>query len=218
MSVSIYLLRNKETGRVYVGSTRNHAGRKSQHFSKMRLSKHPNYHIQSDCDAYGLTSFEFVVVEDGISENDRFIREQSWIDKMREETSPIELYNMQPYAGKTSGRPVSDEVRAKMSASQKARERPDSDFDGIRRANIGRVFSPETRRKISEAHLRRPPAERRSNAILTEDQVVEIFKALQSGETWASLAGKYGVGTSTIGRIKHGITWRDVTDKLKEAC
>ena len=172
--------------------------------------------MAADCASYGLSSFDFIVVEHVAPEEDRYEREQDWIDYMRTALPSGHLYNMQPLAGKTRGRPVSEETRQRMSVSQKKRERSDSQYDGIRRANIGRVFTPETRKKIAAAHLRRPPEDRKVTAVLNKDQVIDIYRALSLGETLSSQARKYGVGTSTIYRIKAGLCWSDVTEKLKE--
>ena len=216
MTVSIYFLRNKRTGRVYVGSSKKPAARKSQHRSMMRLGKHPNRYLQNDFDKYGEANIEFLVVEEGISEDERFVKEQEWMDKTLKDTAPVPLYNMQPFAGRTRGRPISEETRRKQSIARKGKPKSESATAGIRRANYGRVFSQETRKKISDAHLSRPPLERKTNTALNESEVIEIYHALQRGDTLNLLAMRYGVGTSSIWRIKAGVTWSDVTDKLRE--
>lgn len=182
----------------------------------MRLGKHRNLHIQNDFNLFGEECFEFILAEESIPEDIRFKKEQEWMDKMVEETAPTPLYNMQPFAGKTRGRPTSDETRRKLSIAHKGRSKSDYATAGIRRANYGRVFSPETRKKISDAHLSRPSLDRKTNTTLNESSVIEIYQALQQGATLTFLANRYGVGTSSIWRIKRGETWSDVTDKLRE--
>lgn len=53
--------------------------------------------------------------------------------------------------------------------------------------------------------------ERNGDAHLTNEQVVEIVRAIREGSSQRSLASQYGVGQSTIGRISRGESWSTVT-------
>jgi hypothetical protein len=48
------------------------------------------------------------------------------------------------------------------------------------------------------------------NSKLNEEKVYAIRKALQEGVSFRKLAKKYGVNRGSIGRIKHGLTWKHV--------
>jgi hypothetical protein len=53
-------------------------------------------------------------------------------------------------------------------------------------------------------------------AKLTDEQVLEIRKAYQTGETQAFLARRYGVTFGTIASIVRGKTWKHLFPKEKE--
>lgn len=59
----IYMLRNKENGKVYIGQSKYLQTRKNSHRRDMRHRKHANPYIQSDADKYGVESFEFIILE-----------------------------------------------------------------------------------------------------------------------------------------------------------
>jgi len=55
----------------------------------------------------------------------------------------------------------------------------------------------------------------RPTAVLTEAQVIEILRRLNSGEFQHTIAADYGVSTKTISRIKTGETWSEVTQRFR---
>lgn len=78
---------------------------------------------------------------------------------------------------------------------------PDHLFLGTAKSN-----SEDMVAKQRQAH-----GERNRLARLTESDVQDIVRRLNSGESQASIARSLGVGRSTIHRIHHGETWKLVT-------
>lgn len=79
MSAGIYIIKNMENSKVYVGSSRNIEGRFRVHKSRLRLNKHHAPHLQK---SYNLNpdKFDFQIIE---IVNDLSIleqREQYWVD------------------------------------------------------------------------------------------------------------------------------------------
>lgn len=79
----IYQIKNIINNRVYVGSTTKCFGsRFKQHIKQLNKNIHHNYKLQNDYNIYGITKFEFKVLE--ISDDDRniFNLEQEYINKI----------------------------------------------------------------------------------------------------------------------------------------
>lgn len=59
----IYRIRNEQTGRVYIGSSRHVNRRLTQHRQKLLRGSHINVELQADFKRYGARSFSFIAVE-----------------------------------------------------------------------------------------------------------------------------------------------------------
>lgn len=59
----IYIIRDLENNKVYVGSSKNPQNRKYEHFSNLRNNKHKNEHLQNAWNKYGERNFVFEIVE-----------------------------------------------------------------------------------------------------------------------------------------------------------
>lgn len=127
----IYCITNKNTGRVYVGSTINIRKRFNAHKCQLRNNCHDNLKLQRAWLKYGEANFELKVIETLTDQSTLIFKEQYWIDFLGAIKNG---YNLCPAAGTTLGIKRSDETKALISAKAKAR--------GI---------SPETRKKMSEA-------------------------------------------------------------------
>lgn len=60
---SIYEIKNKTTGRVYIGRARTVKERLSSHRYNLRANKHVNKLLQSDWNKYGEDDFVFSIIE-----------------------------------------------------------------------------------------------------------------------------------------------------------
>lgn len=63
MNSGIYKIINLQTGKYYVGSTKDFTTRKQTHFSRLKNNNHSNKHLQSAYNKYGIDNFKFEIVE-----------------------------------------------------------------------------------------------------------------------------------------------------------
>ncbi len=145
MTCGIYTITGPN-GRVYVGQSRNISERWRMFRYELRRGRYRSPHLQRAWNKYGEAAFVFAVVET-CAPDALTTREQAWMDTLRSRG----LYNCAPAAGSTrghkwtpeqraafSGRSLSDETKAKMSAVRK-----------------GRSPTPEARLRMSLAATRR---------------------------------------------------------------
>lgn len=96
--IGIYKIKNKENGKVYIGSSKNIENRWKQHKTLLRCGKHHSQHLQYSWNKYGSDCFLFEVIEDEIQQEESLVREQYWIDKLQS-YNPKRGYNMSIVAG-----------------------------------------------------------------------------------------------------------------------
>jgi group I intron endonuclease len=106
----IYLIRHRESGNSYVGSSVNIPTRWKQHRYVLRRGNHPAKYLQNSWNKYGPDAFEFSVLEEVAGQSRLIEREQAYIDLWK----PV--YNVAQVAGSRFGVPQSDECKAKGSA------------------------------------------------------------------------------------------------------
>lgn len=127
----VYLIWCDKNGREYVGSGKSIMGRIYDHFWKLRHNCHRNKHIQRVFNKYGEKSFHWKVLETCPTERTVLLeREQFHIDQRKPQM------NIYKIAGSPSGRKMSPEQKAKISAGLKVRHYH---------------HSLETRKKIGES-------------------------------------------------------------------
>lgn len=122
-----------------------------------------------------------------------------------------------------------DEQRARMSAANKGKccgennpnygkHLSDEAKEKLRQAQLGRKHSDEVNKKKGRSGETNPnygngykvAGEKSVNAKLTWEKAREIRQKYNSKlASMDSLALEYGVGRSTIGRLIHGVTWRE---------
>lgn len=133
----IYIIANNVNGKVYVGKTvRNIKARWSEHKATLTSGKHHNTHLQNAWNKYGESAFEFQVLEYcAIDQLDAREKHHIAIYKACGMS-----YNMTSGGDGALGRDTNDATRQKLSKALK-----------------GRVFTEETRRKMSESAKDKPP-------------------------------------------------------------
>jgi len=88
----IYLIRNKVTKCVYVGSARDRIKKRwTRHRSRLNRGLHPNERLQADWTAQGPKDFEFRVLEN-CNPSKLIERETFWLAVFRD-TMGCEVYN-----------------------------------------------------------------------------------------------------------------------------
>lgn len=88
MNSGIYKIVNLQTGKYYVGSTKDFKKRKQTHFSGLKNNYHPNKHLQNAYNKYGKENFKFEIIE-YVKEELLLDVEQSYIDDSTKE----KIYN-----------------------------------------------------------------------------------------------------------------------------
>jgi len=82
---------------------------------------------------------------------------------------------------------------------------------GKNNPNYGKHPSEETIKKISEKAKDKYKGENNPSSILTEKNIIEIWKHINEGIlTQKEIAEKFGVGHQTISDIKRGRTWKHI--------
>lgn len=124
-SSGIYKISNPTSKKVYIGSAFNIRKRWKAHRTSLRNNKHINRYLQSSVNKYGLSKFQFEVIEFiAANENTEELkekllsREQYWIDKFKSWDRKCG-YNLSPTAGSPLGVKHSKESRARMSEAHK---------------------------------------------------------------------------------------------------
>ena len=94
MNSGIYKIVNLQTGKYYVGSTKDFTTRKQSHFSRLKNNNHTNKHLQSAYNKYGIDNFKFEIIE-YVQKELLLDIEQSYIDDSEKEN----IYNKTYVAG-----------------------------------------------------------------------------------------------------------------------
>lgn len=171
----VYAIRCRVDGRTYIGSSVNVTQRWREHISRLRNQIHGNRDLQSAWNLYGERAFEMVLMELIANRDDLIAREQWHIDmnvgalfnvSSRAGSGPKPGYKHKPESIEkmrraSTGRRLSIEARARISAARRGRSYPKPNQRGKRwsaetrakmsAAHKGRVFSPETRARLSAA-------------------------------------------------------------------
>lgn len=180
LPTGVYSIRNKVNGKRYVGSAAvSIRERLVNHRSMLRRGRHYSIHLQRAWSKYGERQFEFTVLERCLP-NDCVLREQVWLDFFRS-YDPRRGYNTCRAAGSVLGLRHSPETLARLSTASRgntirrgSKHRPES-IEKMRVSASGKVRTPETRAKISQAIMSS------RKAALTEDQIISIRTRYAAG-------------------------------------
>lgn len=132
---TIYVIKNVENGKVYVGSSTEYEKRKQTHLRELEAGTHHAEHLQRAWEVYGADSFIFrVLCQEQGTESDRWERERGFIVALKAH-DPRFGYNACSNAGGMRGFKMPEAAKAKISA-----------------AMLGRPKTEEHRRKLSLAN------------------------------------------------------------------
>ena len=175
MTSGIYEIRNMTNGNRYIGSSSDLKSRRRTHFSELRTGIHGSPHIQNAFNLYGEAQFEFTVLyECDVSELERC--EQEEIDLLKPE------YNHRLVVNTNRGLKNSEETRRKLSAALKGRISP----------NLGRKFSEEWCKNLSESHKGYKYSDARKKALslrIVSDETKQKMSA-SATKAWARRKGE----------------------------
>lgn len=204
-----YVIENKITGRVYVGWSDNADRRWEVHKRVARggPEKYPNdfSYVHRAIRKRGAENFTFTVFDILVSEDEAKQGEVFWIAEMKRLGIP--LYNLTDGGDGSSGRKLTEEQKAKISARQAARFLvEDSPF-------LGKHHTEETKKILSEnmkQSFQDNPEEwlqiHTGYCKLTKEQCVAIQKQfLEEPVRMKDLAAQYGVGVVAIHDVLHGV-------------
>ena len=140
MSKGIYRIRNKTSGKIYIGSSSNIKKRWKSHIRELNGQLHANPHLQKAWSKYGEKSFVFEVIEILLDEDGLLIREQYFLDK-------IIRWGFDYNITKIAGRPPSQKGKKK---SSEHRNKISDAMSGKNSHMFGKHHSDETKEKMSK--------------------------------------------------------------------
>jgi group I intron endonuclease len=208
---TVYCIKNIYSNKFYVGSTKNVVRRKSRHFGTLRKGVHRNRRLQKDYFRYGEGAFEFIVLCKTSTKEKALKFEQMFIDGFEQ------TYNILPKAGSAEGREYTNKTLMKMSETAKGRIITEEQKAKLRVLNLGRKIPEEVRKRMSEAQRKLiVEGKRKFASKLTENDVFDILKRLDNGESRDMIAKHYNVSKSCIAHIAQGTTWSRVIEKYRK--
>ena len=157
MARGIYKIINTVNNKFYVGSAVKLSRRRTRHFSELRTNRHNNGKLQAAWNKYGEGAFIFVVVQELPDDADLLAAEDVWL---REHVGKEYCYNIgatatAPHLGMSGplspswGRKHTDEAKALIGASSKARVQTEEEKAKRRVSMRGHIVQAATRAKIS---------------------------------------------------------------------
>lgn len=115
--ICIYQLKNKVSGKSYIGSTKDQMERYWSHIGKLKRNIHDNKELQKDFNLIGRDNFEMIVLEECTIDM-LLEREQYWSDKISNK------YNIRVNVKSNIGLPHSDKVKLVLSEKRKGTNNP----------------------------------------------------------------------------------------------
>ena len=220
----IYKITNKINGNTYVGSAVDIRKRWRNHAYRLNLNNHHSKHLQHAWNKYGADCFEFMIIEE-CSEGLLIEREQFFIDTYQPE------YNIALVAGSCLGTRRSQESKDKMRLAKLGKKmspsfiaKQSSRMMG-NKYSLGHEVSPETRAKTSATMTGMPhlsllgvehsqeTKDKMSISVQAywarthpehKERDAEIVIMRDSGESFVSIASKYGITPQRASQIYRG--------------
>jgi group I intron endonuclease len=216
MESGVYMIKNTQNGKVYIGSSKNVNKRWIEHKYMLNNNTHKNAYLNNAWLKYGENCFEFSIIE--FVELSKLIeREQHYIDYYCACDNKFG-YNLSPNAGTTLGWKPSAETRKRMSDSAKKKS-PISDETRkkLSLARIGnkyacRIVSDEERKKMSESHIGVNRGEKNGMAITDRFEIIAMRNDYDNGMRISQIMKKYNRKESFTRQIVKRERWQWLND------
>ena len=184
----IYCLSNYK---IYIGSSMNVSKRWQYHIQDLKKGSHRNNYLQHAWNKYGEENFVFSIIETIEDKNELVNREQYWMDYYQSHNLDIG-FNLCPTAESQLGHKWTNEQKKKQSERMKGK------------------MSSEEARKLKSYQGDNPAAK------LSKDDVINVVKKYNNGETPKDIANSLGLTScTTVRNIIHRKTWTDITDQME---
>jgi group I intron endonuclease len=190
----IYFIRNKVSGKYYVGSTVKFLRRFNDHFAYLERGNHKNPHLQSAWKKYGHKNFEFGILEKVNDPNSIYEKEKEYLQKFK--SGDREFGYNADYVDTDRQWRMSEETKNKLSIFNK-----------------DRCSKPEEKERMSKASR----GERNGMSRFSEAQVIEIRQLYETGDyTQKKIAEMYKTERSVITGIINFKTWKYLCENIPE--
>lgn len=231
----VYQIKNKTTGKIYIGSSKDIHRRWKEHISELNRNAHYNRHLQNAWNKYGESDFDFTILEK-CSEDAQIEVEQLWIDKTHCCDKSIG-YNLSLTASRSTifgealierNNKIAKTQIGELNSVNKYSEalvkqviqdmlNPKLRWIDIQNRNnvpdslISAILSRHNWSYLTE-NIEFPKRETINK--LSEQDVLDIIPRLLSGEDDSVIAKEYGVTTICISSIRLKHTWKYLTENI----
>lgn len=224
----IYGIRNKVNEKIYIGKTQvNFGDRWDSHKSKLRGNKHDNPHLQHAWNKYGENNFKFIILEECVEDVSLEEINDLEIQYIKEYKNKKQSYNISDggdgahgchlseeakrkigiknhYNG--LGRKASEATRKKMSIAQSNRKHTPESIAKMKEIHKGKVFSKETREKISKTLQEHPTNQKHS-----KETIINLRRDReQCGLSVKELGEKYNIGERYVRMLINYKRWKNL--------
>lgn len=222
MTIGVYKIRNKISGKVYIGSSVNIESRWRDHRATLNSRTHNNRYLTRAWHKYGKDAFEFTIVEVVENEADLIQCEQKWIDTY-ESYSRRKGYNISKTAYSILGYKFTEEQKQKVAAALRGVPKSDEHRSNIwknrkvtdeQRKRMSEIGKRAKGRKITGVHsLRKSEAQRGSknpSAKYSEEQVINVRKDLANHLAMDDIASRNGMTYHAVYEIRKNLRWTHI--------
>lgn len=174
-TAAIYAIVNQQTCDMYIGSAVRLGRRWNEHRRRLAKNCHHSQRLQFAVNKYGITAFDWEIIEIVSDKTQLIAKEQFWIDFFKPK------YNGRKLANSPLGMRHSPETRAKMSASAKKRGFSEEHKRNISLAKKGARMSEEQRAHLSQISKGRA---------LSAETKAKLSIAMKGNKNWAGKRAK----------------------------
>lgn len=149
MTVGIYRIYHKDSGKSYIGQSNKIENRVKCHFRALRNGDHYNQLFQNAYNKYGESAFAWQIVE--ICEVcELTYNEQLWVDNLKYSYG---IYNTLEIAGSTRGFTHSQKAKDKISKAHKNKPKSEEHKQKLRESALGRKHTLEAKMRMSASQM-----------------------------------------------------------------